>query len=68
MMKEKDNILVKTRENTNIGRQIRFTDVEEINKMKDVVKSYIYEAIEIEKIIKAYPNDKPLTLNDTKLS
>ncbi len=49
MMKDKDNILMKTGENTNIGRQIRFTDVEQINKMKDVVKSYIYEAIEIEK-------------------
>jgi len=35
--------------NIQSARIIRFTDVEAINKIKDVLKSYVLEAIEIEK-------------------
>jgi uncharacterized protein YdeI (YjbR/CyaY-like superfamily) len=31
------------------ARQIRFTNVREIVKMKSILKTYIYEAIEVEK-------------------
>ena len=31
------------------ARQIRFTNVQEIVKMKPILKAYIYEAIEVEK-------------------
>lgn len=49
LLSDSHHILVKTGENTQIGRQIRFTDVHEINKMETVIKDYILEAIEIEK-------------------
>ena len=31
------------------GRQIRFTNVQEIEEMEPILKTYIYEAIEVEK-------------------
>jgi uncharacterized protein YdeI (YjbR/CyaY-like superfamily) len=42
-------ILIKTGENTRVGRQIRFTNSREIVKMRTILKSYIYQAIEVEK-------------------
>jgi uncharacterized protein YdeI (YjbR/CyaY-like superfamily) len=49
LLKDPDGILVKTGENTRVGRQIRFTDVRDIVKMKSVLKAYIHQAIEVEK-------------------
>ncbi len=49
MLSDPDGILVKTGENTRVGRQIRFTGTQEIAKKKAVLKAYIYQAIEIEK-------------------
>jgi uncharacterized protein YdeI (YjbR/CyaY-like superfamily) len=49
MMKDPDGVLVKTGANTRVGRQIRFNDPEEVDKMKSVVKSYVEQAIEVEK-------------------
>jgi uncharacterized protein YdeI (YjbR/CyaY-like superfamily) len=49
MLKDPKGILVKTGENTRVGRQIRFTDVREIAKMESVLKAYIKQAIEVEK-------------------
>ncbi len=42
-------LLIQQTENVQAGRQIRFTNVREIVKMKTILKSYIYEAIEVEK-------------------
>lgn len=42
-------ILVKPGENTQAGRQIRFTNVREIVEMEAILKAYIYEAIEVKK-------------------
>lgn len=42
-------ILIQQTENVQAGRQIRFTDVEEIIAMETILKAYINEAIEIEK-------------------
>lgn len=41
--------LVQQTKNVQAARQIRFTNVKEIVEMESVVKSYIYEAIEVEK-------------------
>jgi uncharacterized protein YdeI (YjbR/CyaY-like superfamily) len=49
LLNDPEGILVKTGENTRVGRQIRFTDVREIVKLKATLKAYIYEAIEVEK-------------------
>jgi uncharacterized protein YdeI (YjbR/CyaY-like superfamily) len=42
-------ILIRQTENVQAARQIRFTNVREIGKMKTILKAYIYEAIELEK-------------------
>ena len=42
-------ILIQQTKNVQSARQIRFTNVREIGKMKTVLKAYIYEAIEVEK-------------------
>jgi uncharacterized protein YdeI (YjbR/CyaY-like superfamily) len=42
-------ILVQQTKNVQAARQIRFTNVREIVKLKPVLKAYIYETIEVEK-------------------
>jgi len=49
LLKDPKSVLVKTGENTHVGRQLRFSNVGEIVKMKAVVKAYVHEAVEIEK-------------------
>ncbi len=49
LLKDPKGILEKTGENTRVGRQIRFTSVREIEKMSAVLKSYILQAVEVEK-------------------
>lgn len=49
LLKDADSILIQQTKNVQAARQIRFTDVKEIVKMKSVLKTYIYEAIEVEK-------------------
>lgn len=49
LLKNADGVLVKTGENTRVGRQIRFTDAREITKMKTILKATVHEAIEVEK-------------------
>lgn len=49
LLEDTKNILVKTGENTQTGRQIRFADIQQINKMEVIIKTYISEAIDIEK-------------------
>lgn len=49
VLKDPNGILVKAGENTQAGRQMRFTGVQEILKMKPVLKAYILEAVEAEK-------------------
>jgi uncharacterized protein YdeI (YjbR/CyaY-like superfamily) len=48
LLKDPKGILVQQTENVQAARQIRFTNVQEIVKMKSVLKKYIYEAIEVE--------------------
>jgi len=49
LLKDSNGILIQQTENVQAARQIRFTDVQEIIEMEDIIKAYIYEAIEVEK-------------------
>ncbi|KRB57144.1 YdeI family protein [Flavobacterium sp. Root186] len=49
LLKDTDGILIQQSENVQAARQIRFTNLKEIVDLKDVLKTYIYQAIEIEK-------------------
>jgi uncharacterized protein YdeI (YjbR/CyaY-like superfamily) len=49
LLNDANAILIKIGENTQAGRQIRFTNVREIVMMEPVLKAYIYEATEVEK-------------------
>jgi len=48
LLNDPEGILVQQTKNVQAARQIRFTSVKEITKLKPVVKAYIYEAIEVE--------------------
>jgi len=49
LLKDANGILIQQTENVQAGRQIRFTNVQEIVEMEATLKAYIYEAIEVEK-------------------
>jgi len=49
LLEDTDGILIQQTENVQAARQIRFTNVREIIKMKPTLKAYIHEAIEVEK-------------------
>lgn len=49
LLKDRDGILVQQTNNVQAARQIRFTNVEQINEMEHQIKAYILEAVEIEK-------------------
>jgi uncharacterized protein YdeI (YjbR/CyaY-like superfamily) len=48
IMKDSKQLLVKMGENTQAGRQMRFENVQDILDKKEIIKDYIFEAIEIE--------------------
>ena len=49
LLHDANGILIQQTENVQAARQVRFTHVGEIVKMKSILKAYIYEAIEVEK-------------------
>ena len=49
LLKDTEGILIQQTENVQSARQIRFTNLHEIEKMEAVLKAYIFEAIEVEK-------------------
>ena len=49
LLQDKAGILIKAGENTQAARQMRFTDIKEIEKRSKIIKSYIKEAITVEK-------------------
>jgi uncharacterized protein YdeI (YjbR/CyaY-like superfamily) len=49
LLHDTNGILIQQTKNVQAARQIRFTNVREIVKMKPILKAYIYEAIEVEK-------------------
>ena len=48
LLKDTHGILIQQTKNVQAARQIRFTNVREIVKMKAILKAYIYEAIAVE--------------------
>ena len=49
LLKDPGGILIQQTENVQAARQIRFTSLREIVKMKPILKAYIHEAIEVDK-------------------
>jgi uncharacterized protein YdeI (YjbR/CyaY-like superfamily) len=49
LLQDTDEILIQQTENVQSGRQIRFTSLKEILDLEPVVKTYIFQAIEVEK-------------------
>ena len=49
LLKDPKGILITQTENTQAARQIRFTNVKEIEEKEPILKAYIHEAIEVEK-------------------
>lgn len=49
LLKDPHGILIQQTANVQAARQIRFTDVQEIDEMQLILKTYIDEAIEVEK-------------------
>ncbi|MFH5185151.1 YdeI family protein [Paenibacillus sp. TAB 01] len=49
LLKDPRGILIQQTENVQAARQIRFTNAEEIDELKNILKAYIHEAIEVEK-------------------
>ncbi|MEI4484230.1 MULTISPECIES: YdeI/OmpD-associated family protein [Phyllobacterium] len=49
LLKDGKNILIRQTENVQSARQVRFTSLSEITGMRDVLKDYIQEAIEVQK-------------------
>jgi len=49
LLKDKDRLLIQQTENVQAARQIRFTNVREIVKLKTTLKAYLDEAIAVEK-------------------
>lgn len=48
LLTDPNNILLKPGENSNHGRWVKFTTLQEIKKLKPIIKAYIKEAIAIE--------------------
>ena len=49
LLNDPNGILIQQTKNVQAARQIRFTNVRSIVKMKPILKAYIHEAIEVEK-------------------
>jgi uncharacterized protein YdeI (YjbR/CyaY-like superfamily) len=49
LLKDPKGILIQQTENVQGARQLRFTDVREITKLKTTIKAYLQEAIAVEK-------------------
>jgi uncharacterized protein YdeI (YjbR/CyaY-like superfamily) len=48
LLKDPEKLLIQQTKNVQVARQMRFTDMKEITKLKAVIKAYIFEAIEAE--------------------
>jgi uncharacterized protein YdeI (YjbR/CyaY-like superfamily) len=59
LLRDANGILVKTGQNTRVGRQARFTTAREIVALEPVLKAYIYEAIEVERAGLKVPVEAP---------
>src|ERR1039458_7138555 len=49
LLNDAEGILIQQTKNVQSGRQMRFTNLQEIEEQEQIIKAYIYEAIEVEK-------------------
>jgi uncharacterized protein YdeI (YjbR/CyaY-like superfamily) len=49
LLNDTDHILIQPTENVQASRQIRFTSIEQLIELEPILKTYIHQAIEIEK-------------------
>lgn len=49
LLNDAHGILIQQTENVQVGRQVRFTNLDEIVELEPILKAYIFEAIEVEK-------------------
>jgi len=49
LLNDTHGILIRQTENVQSARQVRFTNLEQLTKLEDLLKNYIHEAIEVEK-------------------
>lgn len=49
LLKNSDGILIQQTENVQAARQVRFTSLEEITALEQILKATIFEAVEVEK-------------------
>ncbi len=64
LLKDRYNILQKPGENSNEGRIVRFTRIEDIAEMEATLKEYIQEAIEVERLGLKLPPSQCVTVED----
>ena len=50
LMKDPEKILIQQTENVQAARQIRFTGLDEIKRMDNILKAYIHQAVDVEKV------------------
>lgn len=50
LLQDEEGMLIKPGEHTQLGRWMKFSSVEEILAMEDLIKAYVLEAIEVEKL------------------
>ncbi|PLV37319.1 YdeI family protein [Bacillus subtilis] len=63
LLQDAHGILIQQTENVQEARQIRFTTVQEINELENILKAYIHEAIEVEKAGLKVEVNKNIELN-----
>ena len=49
LLKDPEKLLIQQTKNVQAARQLRFTNVDQIKEQRDIIKSYVEEAIELEK-------------------
>jgi len=49
LLQDAEGILIQQTKNVQVPRQVRFTNVQEIVRLRSTLKAYIYEAIEVER-------------------
>ncbi len=64
LLKDPKDILEKPGKNSRIARRFSFTSLDEIVKLKPIITSYIYEAIEVEKAGLEIPEKKEKELDN----
>lgn len=58
LLKDPKNLLVKTGDNTVVGRQLRFANIKEVNSLSSALQDFVLQAIELEKSGLAIPLQK----------